>query len=301
MNPELPKVLTNNASLAELVQDATDKELVTPSLTDNTPLDHLGKTGNKYSCHVVVVDYGALPTLLKRPDRLTELLQTTREANGMKIVLINYDDQKMIDRFRKAGHILDYVLPGQVDQMRLETTIGNAYQVFLGERDHLTKLFNRRYLDAKLEKALEQAKESLSPVSVSLFDLDHFKQINDTYGHDAGDEALRQFTTVLKASCHGHERDTPGRQGGEEFLVVSTKTPLVGSYLLAERVRKATVELCLPIPEHDKPLRFTVSGGVYSYNGVDKGMEVRTLLRAADKQLYAAKQAGRNRICGYTP
>ena len=155
----------------------------------------------------------------------------------------------------------------------------------LAGTDMLTGLPNRRALTERLDQALAAARRSGEPVVVALFDVDHFKRINDVHGHAAGDKALisvgQVLATQLRASDH------LGRWGGEEFLLVAPATPMHAGMDLVERLR-ATIEAWEF--EHGQPV--TVSVGLSQFLAGD---DAHTLLQRADRALYRAKEGGRNR------
>jgi len=156
--------------------------------------------------------------------------------------------------------------------------------------DGLTGVWNRRTLDEKLHEAAARAKRSGTPVTVLLTDVDHFKSVNDTWGHATGDEVLKGVAKAL--SLVARATDVVGRLGGEEFVVVCEGTDLGGAVILAERMRAALKALTFETPKG--PLSITSSFGVALVRpGDDDGHKA---LEAADKQLYRAKAAGRDRV-----
>jgi two-component system, cell cycle response regulator len=156
--------------------------------------------------------------------------------------------------------------------------------------DPLTGALNRRAVFNGLEKELQRSHRKKSPVSVGLCDIDYFKQINDTYGHQVGDEVLRNLVRVIQCNLRGY--DLLGRYGGEEFLVVVPDTAGCAEEGFYERLRTqvASFRTATPIGE----VTITVSIGVA---GVHNGATVDTILSAADTALYRAKDKGRNRVC----
>ena len=165
-------------------------------------------------------------------------------------------------------------------------------------RDPLTGLFNRRYLEESLERELARALREGYPVSVVLADIDHFKKLNDTYGHPAGDEVLRKLAQLLKEQARAS--DIPCRYGGEEFLFVLPHANTATAIERADQWRRAFEQL--QVPFGSLHLRATLSAGVASYPG--HGRNAAALIDAADRALYDAKHQGRNRICaapGPTP
>lgn len=156
------------------------------------------------------------------------------------------------------------------------------------DRDPLTGLANRRYLDRMLARHLEQASRSVDLLAVIMADLDHFKQINDNWGHAVGDQALVQFARVLQGQCRQH--DLVARVGGEEFIVLLPGHSLETAAPIAERLRKCTVEAT---PENLGERRLTASFGVAQ---AVPGEPAADLLKRADRALYRAKANGRDRV-----
>jgi diguanylate cyclase (GGDEF)-like protein len=158
-------------------------------------------------------------------------------------------------------------------------------------RDPLTGLHNRRYLEDSLIRELARAKRKTQPLSIILLDIDHFKRVNDTFGHGAGDMVLRRLGLVLQA--YVRESDIACRVGGEEFSVLLPEGPLQIATQRAEDIRKAVNELTLEHEEKDLGT-VTVSAGVATFP--DHGTTADALIRAADQVLYDAKHKGRNRV-----
>jgi two-component system, cell cycle response regulator len=156
--------------------------------------------------------------------------------------------------------------------------------------DGLTGLHNRRYLDSHLQTLFDRAVARRRPLSLMITDLDRFKSVNDTYGHDGGDEVLREFARRLRKNVRGI--DLACRFGGEEFVVVMPDTEAAIAEKVAERVRAEIAELPFLINGEGVPV--TVSVGLSSLKrGVDS---VAELLKRADVALYEAKSGGRNRV-----
>lgn len=155
-------------------------------------------------------------------------------------------------------------------------------------KDELTGLFNRRYTMEHLGKIREMANRGAFNLVVAYADLDHFKQINDTYGHQAGDEVLRAFASTARDMLSG--RDFCARFGGEEFLLVLVKTDLDQAKKTADELRRAVSSLRFT---SDADLRVTISIGMANFHS---GETLDALLARADEALYEAKDSGRNRI-----
>lgn len=154
--------------------------------------------------------------------------------------------------------------------------------------DALTGLANRRAVDDTLKRMVAQASRTLTPLSALLFDLDLFKQLNDTYGHGHGDEVLAAVGAALRTKMR--DSDFAWRYGGEEFLVLLPATAAEGAAVLADKIREAVAEI--HVPSVDRAI--TISVGVATIP--DRAADADSLLRCADRALYAAKSGGRNRV-----
>jgi diguanylate cyclase (GGDEF)-like protein/PAS domain S-box-containing protein len=160
--------------------------------------------------------------------------------------------------------------------------------------DSLTGLPNRRFFDEALNKEIRRAKRTGAPLSLIMLDVDHFKKFNDSYGHVAGDECLRQIGTTLK-SLVGRATDIVARYGGEEFVAILTNTDQNGALTLAERIRKAVEGLEIPHASSKISDYVTVSLGVVTVNA-PMVMTPEQIVGLADEAMYSAKRAGRNQV-----
>jgi len=161
-------------------------------------------------------------------------------------------------------------------------------------RDTLTGLYNRWYVLEKIDSEINRSLRHGSPMSVLMLDLDHFKKINDTYGHQVGDQVLQWVGKTLKESCRVY--DVPGRYGGEEFCIVLPETKVGSTSAVADRIKAKMETTTLRIG--DATLNVTASIGIA---GVDSSpseelLSPAALLDRADRALYSAKHQGRNRI-----
>jgi diguanylate cyclase (GGDEF)-like protein len=157
--------------------------------------------------------------------------------------------------------------------------------------DQMTGVWNYRYLMTSLNREIERANRFDRSLSVLMLDLDHFKRVNDTYGHPRGDTVLREFAARVQREVR--EVDTLARYGGEEFAVVLPETTAAGAENLAERICAAIRAEPFTAEGTEVPLRVTVSigGAVYP----EHGSTSRDLIHAADRALYSAKEGGRDR------
>lgn len=158
-------------------------------------------------------------------------------------------------------------------------------------RDSLTGLYNKGHFDTALATEMERSRRSRLPTSLILLDIDHFKVINDRYGHVAGDRVLERFARVLENTVR--LIDISCRYGGEEFAVVLPATPLLVATQVAERLRTAIAKT--EVNADNAVITFTASLGVSSYN-YDQKATPEELVNRADRELYSAKQQGRNRV-----
>ena len=161
--------------------------------------------------------------------------------------------------------------------------------------DPLTGAFNRRYLDRRLKEEINRARRHGTPLSVLMLDIDHFKQVNDTHGHQAGDKVQVDLAGLVKEELR--ETDMLARYGGEEFLVLALQTPDSGAVNLAERIRARLESSLIKLTAtkgEEREIRVTCSIGVASFGGAIESVE--KLVGIADQNLYSAKQAGRNRV-----
>jgi diguanylate cyclase (GGDEF)-like protein len=153
--------------------------------------------------------------------------------------------------------------------------------------DELTRIYNRGYILERLSEEIERARRDKHNFSVIMADIDHFKQVNDTYGHQVGDRVLIGIVNAMKSTLR--KTDLIGRYGGEEFLMILPETDLERAFHAAERIRKAVHQLRWHLQE----MRVTVSAGVAAFKSEEKDFE---FLKRADALLYQAKESGRNRV-----
>ena len=158
--------------------------------------------------------------------------------------------------------------------------------------DPLTGLFNRRYMESHVATLVEQAAARSKPLTVMVLDIDYFKSINDTHGHDAGDDVLRDFALRIKRSIRGI--DLACRYGGEEFVLVMPETDMAVAAMVAERLRRRIAAEPFSIQKGAKSVPVTISIGIAGLR--DKDDTAASVLKRADQALYRAKRDGRNRV-----
>jgi two-component system cell cycle response regulator len=159
-------------------------------------------------------------------------------------------------------------------------------------KDGLTRIYNKRYFSEVLEKECEYNRRNQVGLCLILFDIDHFKQINDTWGHPAGDYILKNLAQLIDNEARGY--DVFARYGGEEFVFLLRGSPLPAAIRLAERVRQEVEEQVFVYDNLD--LKVTISLGVTFWDG-ENPMDAEELVEAADRKLYEAKGGGRNMVC----
>jgi diguanylate cyclase (GGDEF)-like protein len=174
---------------------------------------------------------------------------------------------------------------------------GAEIEHHLARVDHLCGIPNRRYLDEIITAECARAARYGSRLSLAMADLDNFKGVNDTYGHDAGDEVLHEVATIARSSCR--KGDIVGRMGGDEFLFVMPSTSLGGAIASAERFRHALEGAHIPVARGDQ-VRITISLGLAEVDAESPG-DPKTLLRRCDEFLYKAKASGKNTVRWYEP
>jgi two-component system cell cycle response regulator len=157
--------------------------------------------------------------------------------------------------------------------------------------DALTGLYNRRYMETHICGLVEQAAARSKPLTVLVLDIDYFKSINDTHGHDAGDEVLREFALRIRKSIRGI--DLACRYGGEEFVVIMPESDLAVATVVAERLRRRIASEPFLIRHGARRIEVTISIGIAGLSGADDAANV---IKRADQALYRAKRDGRNRV-----
>lgn len=159
---------------------------------------------------------------------------------------------------------------------------------YLVDQDGLTNIYNRRYFDERLKKEILKAEKHSCDLSLTILDIDYFKNVNDTYGHDIGDIVLREISELVEKNIR--KNDVFSRIGGEEFAIISPNTDLESAFKLAEKIRKIIEKHKFNYPLQD----ITISLGVAQYLEDDNSL---VLFKRADTLLYKAKKNGRNKAC----
>ncbi len=210
------------------------------------------------------------------------------EAGADDYLTKPFDRSELIARLKTALRVLE-----------LEKSLKDAYEKIrlLSITDKLTGCYNRTYMDEYLVKEITRATRYHRPVSLVMADIDHFKQVNDTHGHQAGDLILKNFVLSMREGMR-KDVDWIARYGGEEFLMVLPETGFESAMLSAERLRRIVSESVSSYDE--KEIRITASFGVVGFNPSAKIRTIpcEAIINQADKALYQAKDEGRNRVRG---
>ncbi len=184
----------------------------------------------------------------------------------------------------------------------LENVISNEMLKYIGLTDSLTGVYNRRYIDRRLQEEIGRARRQMYRISVMYIDIDHFKMVNDSVGHQGGDEVLREVAARIKAELRAS--DALGRFGGEEFVVLLINAELDSANMVAERIRTSIASSKFAL-SCGAPISVSVSIGVAALDDFarDNAIEsvAQTLVAHADTALYQAKESGRNRVVSYQP
>jgi two-component system, cell cycle response regulator len=219
---------------------------------------------------------------------VTEPDNNTRMVRGLEIGVNDYlmrpvDKNELLARTRT-----------QVRRRRYTERLRDNVQISIemAITDALTGLFNRRYMENHLTTLIEQAATRGKPLSLLMLDIDYFKAINDTHGHDAGDDVLRDFALRIKRSIRGI--DLACRSGGEEFVIVMPETDMAVAAMVAERLRRRIAAEPFAIQQGQKSIPVTLSIGIAALRGPDDN--AAGLMKRADQALYRAKRDGRNRV-----
>jgi len=224
-----------------------------------------------HSAESVLVDQISAEALRDVSARLLAETRQMQEANRLL--------QERLDSAREDVSSLQR----SIDEFRRESML-----------DPLTKIYNRKSFDEGLSRSMSEADEDGTPMALLLLDIDHFKSFNDSYGHQTGDQVLRLVAMTLKSNIKG--KDIVARYGGEEFAAILPTTDLEGAIILADNIRKAIqAKELLKRSTNEKLGRITASVGVALYR---QGESPSSLIERADRCLYAAKHAGRNRVIG---
>jgi two-component system cell cycle response regulator len=240
--------------------------------------------------------------------RLTASLRSEERSRQLPVLaMVDPDDRGRMVKALEIG--VNDILSRPVDPQELSARVKTQIQrkrytdylrnnldhsLELAVTDQLTGLHNRRYMTGQLDSLVKRATMGGEPVAALLIDIDFFKKINDTFGHDIGDEVLREF--ALRLASNVRAIDLPCRFGGEEFVVVMPDTQLADALRIAERIRNHVAGSPFKVGPTKEELTVTISVGVSATLG--QGDTPEALLKRADQGVYQAKASGRNAVVG---
>jgi two-component system cell cycle response regulator len=263
----------------ELFQRETFQIVITdwmmPKMDGPTLIHNIRSSGQKGYTYIIM-----LTAIDDKPKVVMGL-----EAGADEYLTKPFDSKELIARVASGERILK--LEEQLTQARHEMET-------LAMHDGLTGIFNRRAIEEYTEAELDLARRKERPLSVILLDIDHFKDINDQYGHSIGDHTLQQLAGILPGNLRQYDRI--GRWGGDEFIVILPDTKISEANMIAERMRIATAETKWSL-ENGECYTVQISLGVACASGSYPSLI--KLVDAADLAMYQAKQAGRNHVCSF--
>jgi diguanylate cyclase (GGDEF)-like protein len=214
------------------------------------------------------------------------------EGEILGCISINSDQPNAFDaQDLQFFSVIGYQMTATIEHLQRLSSVKN-----LAIYDTLTGLYNRRYFDEKFGTEAQQAFVNKTSLSLVLIDIDHFKKVNDTFGHPEGDKILRGVASLLKNSVR--KKDTVARYGGEEFILILPEANLEAASMIAERIRKLVENTSFDIG--NAHLNATISLGISSFPS-HRARSKEELLKMADLALYRAKGEGRNRVSLYDP
>jgi len=238
--------------------------------------------------------------------RLAAHFKGQEETRGVPVLmLVDEEDTRAMTKGLELG-VNDYIVmpidynemvarvKTQIRRKRYQDVLKSNYQQTISRSitDELTGLYNRHYLNAHLDNLVRQALNNNKPLSLMMMDMDHFKSVNDTYGHDVGDQVLKQLSDIIVKTIRS--ADLAARFGGEEFVVLMPETDSQQAKDAGERIRKVIEGTPMKVTHEVGELNKTVSIGVAFLN--ELGDSGQALLKRADEALYKAKNGGRNRV-----
>lgn len=273
------------------------------------PENEVAAVDGKYTFEGVFELLSTLHTSLKDspgiPDDFRDRAeQTVRQLVAMMDTLVD----RFVELSRKIGETEDMLaiehesiqlldaVTTELREMQGELEEKNRTLAHQADHDGLTGLWNRRYVSDALRGEIERGRRYKRPLSVVMLDLDRFKKVNDTFGHQAGDAVLRALAETIGKTVR--DSDIAGRFGGEEFLTLLPETDMDGAVHFAERLLLAVQEL--EIPHESQVLRVTASLGVTEWSAHREEITMDEIVRRADVALYWAKDSGRDQYAVWT-
>ena len=315
--PQPPAAGTRRFRILVVDDDRDSVDLLREWLT-MSGYDAAGAAGGREALEKIRAarpDLILLDLLIPQPDGI-EVIRTLKRDRALStipivVMTVKRDVKSKVESLRsgaddfiaKPFHFdeLDAVLRSALKKRYIYASLERANQQLrdanerllkLTVTDERTNLLNDRYLKRRLHEEFKRAQRYGTPLSVAILDMDHFKGVNDKYGHDCGDQVLREFGTLLIDNAR--TTDIVGRFGGEEFLMILPNTDGIRAAIVAERVRRAAEEHVYHYRE--LLVRVTISVGVASYPANRALTGDDALLKAADTALYRAKEVSRNKV-----
>ena len=295
-------MVDDRPALSERVQATLSSEHVVDMEGDPTEALFHAAEGN-YELVVVSLDLANFDGL-----RLCSQLRSLERTRNVPILAIaESDSNARLVRALEIG-VNDYLVRPfdkhemlarvrtQIRKKRYTERLRDSVQLSIeaAVTDPLTGLYNRRYMETHVGTLVDQAAARNKPLSVLVLDIDYFKSINDTYGHDAGDDVLQDFAIRIRKSIRGI--DLACRYGGEEFVVVMPETDMAVATMVAERLRRRIASEPFPIQKGTRTIDVTISIGIAALAPDD---DAAAVIKRADQALYRAKRDGRNRVVPY--
>lgn len=226
-------------------------------------------------------DIMSAPVLTLDPEQDIDSAAILMTLNGIRRIPITKDNK----------------LVGLITYRDLTNALRKSYYVLeekaellqdMANKDPLTGLFNKRFINDELKRQFDAAKTTGEPMAVIMMDIDHFKKVNDTYGHPCGDHVLKTLSAIFLAKSR--DINVVGRYGGEEFIIIGPISDHKSSLYFAERIRMVVEST--PFFYENKEFKITISAGVCVWNSKIK--DAKTMIKLADDALYTAKKSGRN-------
>lgn len=251
-----------------------------------------------FNVNLIVLFFSCLPLVADKNSQGEETVRYAIYAMSFVVVLLIISVQ-MPSTFEYYSLIVMgvqalqfHVWLGALSALIMSDNIQMHYQNSV--TDSMTGVPNRRYFVAQVKSAIKVGQQKKQPMAMVICDIDHFKSVNDQYGHETGDTVIKEFAKGLKAILRSD--DTLARMGGEEFAVFLPNTTKAEAVKLAERMRSATEELLISSVK-DEPISVTASFGIASF---EDAADINHYLSAADHAMYEAKKSGRNRVCAFS-
>lgn len=294
-------VIDNRAAIAERIRAAlAGRHEVTIAIDPQQAMEIVGHAEGGFELIIVNLDMDGIDAL-----RICSQLKSMEQTRQIPIlIIVDPDDHQRLLRALDMG-VNDYLIR-PIDKQELTARVGTQIRRYryaeqlrthvrasleMAVTDALTGLYNRRYLETHLGQLIEHAANRGKALSVLTLDVDFFKAVNDTYGHDAGDRVLQEIAGRIRANIRNI--DLACRTGGEEFVIVLPGTDIQTAERVGERIRKAVASRIFNAGP-DCQLNITASVGIAALEGLED--RVDDILKRADQALYRAKREGRNRV-----